>query len=186
MSSLLDALEKAKRSRGSDAVRLSEFHAEPARKSRVRWLILILVALILGIVGYWQYYEYNKACGDCSAQGNAMPQAPEELNEEASTVDSSQDISSLYGPTLPLITQLTPNLRASLPPMQYQAHVYSQETGRGFVMINSQRLEVGGFVGTAQIQEIDDRGVIFQSQGVRFRLLALQDFVPSEGNESAN
>jgi hypothetical protein len=70
--------------------------------------------------------------------------------------------------------------------MQYQAHVYSQETGQGFVMINSQRFGVGGFVGTAQIQEIDDLGVIFQSQGVRFRLLALQDFESLDGNESAN
>ncbi len=186
MSSLLDALEKAKRERGSDAVRLSEFHAEPPRKSRVRWLVLVLVVFILGIVGYWQYYEYYKACGDCSEQVNAMPQAPEMLHEDASNVDSSQDISSLYEPSVLLISQLTPNLRASLPSMQYQAHVYSQETGQGFVMINAQRLTVGGFVGTAQIQEIDDVGVIFQSQGIRFRLLALEDFDPSEGNESAN
>lgn len=186
MSSLLDALEKAKRERGSDAVRLSEFNALPPRKKRVRWLLLLFVAFILGVAGYWQYYEYYKVCGDCSAQGLDIANTSEMSDEGGSDFESSQDISSLYEPSLPLIDQLSPSLRASLPSMQYQAHVYSQETGQGFVMINSQRLGVGGFVGTAQIQEIDDLGVIFQSQGVRFRLLALQDFEPIDGNESAN
>jgi len=187
MSSILDALEKAQRERGSDAPRLSESATSTGGVKRQygRYIIgVVVLVTLLGGTLVW-YEQYFKVCGDCGGLNELEPPFVAEHDEAslaASDEVSTTDIAQLYEAKLPTINELPSELRDALTPFNYQAHMFSIDTNRGFVMIDGSYLSVGHFVGGAQIQVIDEGGMILKFRGVEFRVEALQGFEQENTN----
>lgn len=72
----------------------------------------------------------------------------------------------------PLWQALAPRIRAELPPLNLDIHVYSESTDKRFVLINSVRYQQGDWLNEGPLLEaITEEGVILNHREQRFRLL---------------
>jgi general secretion pathway protein B len=71
----------------------------------------------------------------------------------------------------PLMQNLPKSVRAQLPPLELNIHVYSTDPSRRFVYINSQRYGEGSEVADGvSLEKITPNGVVLIHQGTPFRL----------------
>jgi general secretion pathway protein B len=73
-------------------------------------------------------------------------------------------------PAVPLIWELPPGVRQSLPRLAIAMHVYAEDPQRRFVILNEQRLVEGESTGGVSVREIRRDGVVLEAQGQRFLL----------------
>lgn len=79
--------------------------------------------------------------------------------------------------TLPSIRALDPGTRARLPNMYYSAHIFSNEEGKGFAIINDRSRYQGDVIGPGLfVQEVREEGVVLNFEGQSFLLEALTDW----------
>jgi general secretion pathway protein B len=88
-------------------------------------------------------------------------------NAEASTTPRS-DAGQLD--TLPPIAILSASERSALPPLKLSMHVYGDEPGKRFAIIDGQRVTEGSSLGAGIIEEIRRDGVVLNVNGRRILL----------------
>lgn len=137
----------------------------------------------------------------------ATPEAPAPMNKSAApgpTAEDASAVSSLYRApaeaepaqtavapglaqavrtamtqpaTLPSIRALDASTRARLPKMYYSAHIFSNEEGKGFAIINDRSRYKGDVIGPGLfVQEVREEGVVLNFEGQAFLLDALTDW----------
>lgn len=79
--------------------------------------------------------------------------------------------------TTPSIHSLPPGVKNRLPELYYSAHIFSNEEGKGFVIINDQSRYKGDVIARGlYVQEVLEEGVILNFEGTAFFLDALTDW----------
>ena len=73
--------------------------------------------------------------------------------------------------TAPLLRNLPATLRAQIPPLELNVHVYASDPNRRFVYINSQRHVEGNDIGNGiTLVQITRNGIVLKYQATHFRL----------------
>lgn len=79
----------------------------------------------------------------------------------------------------PPISDLPADVRMRLPTLYYSAHIFSNEEGKGFAIINGQRRYRGDVLGPAFfVVELREDGIVLNFENHRFFLDALTDWPP--------
>ncbi|MFD0725676.1 general secretion pathway protein GspB [Lysobacter brunescens] len=68
------------------------------------------------------------------------------------------------------LSELDAGSRKQLPALKMSMHMWNQDAGRRFVILDGQRLGEGDLIGEAQVETITRDGVILNWQGARLRL----------------
>ncbi len=85
--------------------------------------------------------------------------APAPATEEANTA-----------PTLANLSDMPAEQRQQLPPLKLSMHVFSMDAGKRFAIIDGQRVNEGGLVGSVVIEQIRQDGVVLSVQGQSYLL----------------
>jgi len=98
-----------------------------------------------------------------------LPPAPVNATDNAeSSATPRSDAGQLE--TLPPIAILSASERAALPPLKLSMHVYGDEPGKRFAIIDGQRVTEGSSLGASIIEEIRRDGVVLNINGRRILL----------------
>jgi len=75
------------------------------------------------------------------------------------------------------IAELPEDVKRNLPAITFAGHVYSSSKSQRSVMLNGKKMREGEEVAKGMVlDQITVEGVVFRSQGYRFKLGALQDW----------
>lgn len=92
------------------------------------------------------------------------PQAPPESPAAATAAESSAEESL---PTLAVLDSVT---RGTLPPLKLSMHVWGQEPGKRFAIVDGQRVAEGSLLGNGVVEQIRRDGVVINVNGQRLLL----------------
>jgi general secretion pathway protein B len=176
MSFIHEALKRSERARRLlGASRLEPADAALAPPSRSRWLPWIIVLLVANF-GLLAWFGWQALAPDAPARpppagevrslerevgGAAPPEAP------ATTVRSVATEGATRGEVATLDALPTP-VRAALPPLHIDAHVWSDDPAQRFAIIDLKRRVVGDALGGgATLVEITADGVVVEVAGQR-------------------
>ncbi len=102
-------------------------------------------------------------------------------NEVASTTTAEntiQDEEQIVDPKIPLITELPSEIKKSIPDINFNAHVYSENQGGGFVILNGLSRSEGNQIAVGLfIDKILEDSVILSYHGTQFKLLSMKSWV---------
>ena len=74
-------------------------------------------------------------------------------------------------PAIPLLEELPPDLKATIPDLSFAGHVYAAEGKQRMIMINMRVVREGDMVSSGLIlEEIEENGVVLRYQEVTFRV----------------
>jgi general secretion pathway protein B len=76
------------------------------------------------------------------------------------------------------IELLPSDLQSSLPPLRYQAHIYSTEVSKRWIKLNNRELYEGDSIGALRVVEITPEQTLFDFDGYEFSMKAMQDWLP--------
>lgn len=92
-------------------------------------------------------------------------------------VDAARQALSLT--PVPSVSELPADVRLRLPKLYYSAHIFSNEEGKGFAIINGQRRYRGDVLGPALfVVELREEGIVLNFENHTFLLDALTDWPP--------
>lgn len=178
MSLILDALRRADRSRERDVGRrvtqAMPPRAQPRSLTRAAlWLALVAV-VAAGVAGWLARPALDRAI-EPESPPRVIPVAPpvrgSSLAEIAVPARDATDAPAL--PPAPLLSTLSAAVRASVPPLSVNAHVWSDDPAKRFVMLNGRLYRDGEVVedGLRLVAVLAD-GAELEWRGVRFRIPA--------------
>ena len=98
----------------------------------------------------------------------AAPAPPPEATPPPARIPATVDATT-DAPVLTL-ADLTPEERRALPPLKLSMHLWNEDPGRRFVILDGHRLGEGDRTGNAIVERIDPAGVILATDGRRIRL----------------
>jgi general secretion pathway protein B len=78
---------------------------------------------------------------------------------------------------VPFLANLSQQTKDGIPTIMYQRHDYSGDPARSSVVINGKTLRAGGSASGVKVVEILPDSAVFEYQGTRFRLRALNSWV---------
>jgi len=73
-------------------------------------------------------------------------------------------------PALANLSDMPAEQRQQLPPLKLSMHVFSMDAGKRFAIIDGQRVNEGGLVGSVVIEQIRQDGVVLSVQGQSYLL----------------
>lgn len=174
MSLILDALRRAERERERDLGRRLT-HALPPRARRSRgWLgtvAVLVVVLAVGGVYVSRQSQIGSHIGDIGSHS-------EEIVPPAARTGSSLAEITLREPEpaprqrVPVLQELPEPVRTTVPALTLNAHFWSSDPARRFVLIGMQRYREGDTVRDGlRLVEIVPEGAEMDWRGTRFRIL---------------
>ena len=87
------------------------------------------------------------------------------MEERSSTVTESVD------PQAPLMNDLPADVRAALPPLSLDVHVYAPAVQDRFVLLNMKKYHEGDQIDEgSRLEEITSEGAVLSYRGQRFRI----------------
>lgn len=182
MSLILDALRRAERARDKDLTRrISESGAPPLRRrSRPWWpAMLVTIVVVLAAATLWVRNGVDTVPPTIAepppVQLTAQP--PATVARGSSLADISVPEPPPAAPEqraqAPMFAELPAAQRAAIPSVSVDAHFWSIDPGRRFVMLDMRRVGAGEMVRPGlRVVEIHADSVELDWQGTRFRLPA--------------
>lgn len=178
MSLILDALRRAERARDKDLTRrISESAALPLRRRHSVWLpaMLVAIAFVLVATALWVRNEPDPVVPIIAAPPPA--QQPSIFARGSSLADISVPEPPPAAPgqqvAAPMFAELSAAQRASIPSVSVDAHFWSADPARRFVMLDMARFSAGDQVRPGlRVVAIHADSVELDWQGTRFRLPA--------------
>ena len=80
--------------------------------------------------------------------------------------------------TIPLLTERSLRFQRKIPSIDYAMHVYAEDSGNGFVMMNGEKRRVGSQLAPdLRVIAILENSTVLDYQGIQFRLDALNSWV---------
>ena len=80
---------------------------------------------------------------------------------------------------IPSIYQLSLSLQASIPAIDYGAHIYATDNSSGFVILNGARARVGDSLANGvYVEKIEEEQVVLSYNGTLFALPAMKSWTP--------
>lgn len=178
MSLILDALRRADRSRERDVGRRVTQalppRAQPRTMARVALFAAFIVAIAVGIAG-WFARPVQLVTAEPTQPPRMIDVAPQvrgsSLAEIAIPIREATGISAR--PPAPLLSTLSTAVRASIPQLAVNAHVWSDDPAKRFVMLNGRLYRDGDTVqdGLRLVEVLTD-GAELEWRGLRFRVPA--------------
>lgn len=115
---------------------------------------------------------YKQPATEKKASAPAINKVPAVKEEPA--IDNTRFILQ----QIPLITERSSRFQRSIPNIDYEVHVYSEEGGAGFVKLNGNIVRVGAqLVPGLRLIAILNDSIVLDLNGVQFRLPALNSWV---------
>lgn len=97
-----------------------------------------------------------------------LPSPPPEPVEPVAGIAATAPVSAVGVP--PLLEELDPAQRQTLPALSLDVHVYAEQPQRRFVLLNLRKLREGDRIENTLVEAITPDGVVLSHQGLRFRL----------------
>ncbi len=178
MSLILDALRRADRSRERDVSRrvtqAMPPRAQPRPLTRTALWVALVAVVGAGIAGWLTRPSFQTSTAPAAAPSVIEITPPvhgSSLAEISVPTRAAVDTPAL--PPAPLLSTLSTAVRASVPPLAVDAHVWSDNATRRFVMLNGRLYREGDIVqdGLRLISVLPD-GAELEWRGVRFRIPA--------------
>jgi len=184
MSFILDALKKADQQRqGTLRPNLHTLLVTPSPRPRPGKGLIILIALILlglgiaiGSLQPWLTDAPVPAVAEPASEHHTKPApATEALAAHPAQAPAPLPASppaAQIAPSVDVIQydQLPASLRATLPPLVVQFHVYAREVAERRVMLDNLMLSQGALFGDGlSLEEITPNGIVLTYRGYRFR-----------------
>ncbi|MEX0899414.1 MAG: general secretion pathway protein GspB [Gammaproteobacteria bacterium] len=178
MSLILDALRRADRSRERDVGRRITQAMPPRARPRATRVALLtaLVLVVAASISGW----FARPLLDSPAEAPEPPPRLVEVTPQvrgSSLAEISVPARAVAGtptrPPAPLLSTLTAAVRSSVPPLTVNAHVWSDEPTKRFVMLNGRMYRDGEIVqdGLRLVAVLVD-GAELEWRGIRFRVPA--------------
>ncbi len=148
-----------------------DWSSRSPRKIGLKPTLLALLLLTVAVVAFqieWQ--SYIGTFKSTSLQEGSLT----EIEGPRPLVDKTTASDSLVWDRFQPLTTAPTEVRNAVGPIDYAAHVYVEETDRGFAFVNGERKVVGSFIGRGQIQLLNRDGIIVMVAGERYSLAALQ------------
>lgn len=180
MSLILDALRRAEDARDRDLGRRIS-HGLPLRERRrwPMWMFFgVLVLVAAGVSAWWLTLPSGTVEGvpvQPVARVNVPAHVPARGSSLADIPLPSPASQAVEAPRsqAPLLHELPQAIRVTVPALTVNAHVWTQDPSRRFVLLNMQRFRDGDRVQDGlQLVTILPEGVELDWQGTRFRLLS--------------
>lgn len=201
MSYILEALKKSDKDRKREVVPdLSSDHSfsSPRREEGktpfwLRPIVLILLCLTVSalfwllFLGRQQVETVEEVDPVVAVTPMPVPEKPvvqtpefkQQINKEVTEVMSEivavpepeKPEEPVVAPVVPLLEELPPDLKATIPQLSFAGHVYAAERKRRMIMINMRVVREGNMVSPGLIlQEIEENGVVLRYQEITFRV----------------
>lgn len=178
MSLILEALRRADRSRERDVGRrvtqAMPPRARPRAFSRVVLFAALATAVAAGVSGWLARPELN-AGAEPTTPPRVMEVTPRVRGSSLAeiTVPVREPTSVRALPPAPFLSTLSTAVQASVPPLAVNAHVWSDDPAKRFVMLNGRLHRDGGVIqdGLRLVAVLPD-GAELEWRGVRFRIPA--------------
>jgi general secretion pathway protein B len=94
----------------------------------------------------------------------ALPEIPATFSTSAPAVEAPAEEAL---PTLAVLDSIT---RGTLPPLKLSMHVWGQEPGKRFAIVDGQRVAEGSLLGNGVVEQIRRDGVVINVNGQRLLL----------------
>jgi hypothetical protein len=180
MSLILDALRRAERARDKDLTRrISESGAPSLRPRHRSWLPVMLAVTVVILVATVLWVSDEPDPVPATVAEPLPAQQPVTIARGSSLAEISvpepEPLPATAVPraTTPMFAELSATQRASIPSISIDAHFWSADPARRFVMLNMARFSAGDLVRPGlRVVEIHADSVEFDWQGTRFRLPA--------------
>ena len=113
------------------------------------------------------------------------PEFKQQINKEVTEVTEVTEVMSeivavpepekpeepVVAPVIPLLEELPPDLKATIPQLSFAGPVYADEGKRRMIMINMRVVREGNMVSPGLVlQEIEENGVVLRYQEITFRV----------------
>jgi len=180
MSLILDALRRAEEARDRDLGRRIS-HGLPLKKHRrwPIWMLLVVLVLVAGGISAWRLSLPVGTIEGIASEPAVRVVAPtlnpprgSSLADIPLPTPASQPIEAPRS-RAPLLHELPEAIRMTVPALTVNAHVWTQDPSRRFVLLDMQRFRDGDRVRDGlQLVAILPEGVELDWQGTRFRLLS--------------
>jgi len=102
--------------------------------------------------------------------GNAAAPAPPAAALASADVAPSPPSPTLATEALPRLSDLDSDARRALPPLKLSMHMWNEAPAQRFVIIDGNRVGIGGRVGEVEIADIVADGVVLDWHGRRIKL----------------
>jgi len=165
----------------------------PVLSSRFNWQTASALTVILGTLGYIGFNNYGQlqqrffaaeqtaelidtTPSEQQTAAKVTQQVAEQPVAAPEKVSKSliKDQRELTWAELPNLLEASREVQETVGAIDYAAHVYAGETGKGFALINRDRKKPGSFIGQARVEKLDEKGLILSLDGQRFKLPALK------------
>lgn len=172
MSLILDALRRADRSRERDVGRrVTEAmppRARPRSLSLIALFAVLTASIVVGVVGWFARPAPTSPPRIIEVTPQVRGSSLDEIAIPARTATQPPAL-----PPAPLLSTLSAALQASVPPLAVNAHVWSDDPAKRFVMLNGRLYRDGDVVqdGLRLVTVLTD-GAELEWRGVRFRVPA--------------
>jgi general secretion pathway protein B len=178
MSLILDALRRADRSRERDvARRVTQAlppRAQPRSGTRLALFATLLAVAVAGVAG-WLARPALDGRAEPAPSVYRVEVAPRVRGSSLAEISvPARDVSVAPAlPPAPLLSTLSAAVRASVPPLTVNAHVWSDDPAKRFMMLNGRLYRDGDIVedGLRLVAVLAD-GAELEWRGVRFRVPA--------------
>lgn len=176
MSLILDALRRAERGRARDLGQRIGQALPPRAKRGRRWTLpLVAVALVataaVAVVALWPRNAPDIVIEPTTPVTTRTPAGSSLAEIPVPEPDPAPDLSEPE--RAPLLQELPATVRAGIPGVSLDAHFWSPDPDRRFVMVGMDRYRVGDRMPDGlRVNAILPEGVEFDWRGTRFRILA--------------
>lgn len=101
---------------------------------------------------------------------STQPEAPSVPVSNAPVAMAEPEASAPAEESLPTLAVLDASSRAALPPLKLSMHVYAEEPGKRFAIVDGQRISEGALLGPGVVEAIRRDGVVININGRRLLL----------------
>lgn len=124
------------------------------------------------------YAQGEKKQSSLREEKERLDERLELLKADTSNTLRKRDVKSDLYSQIPQALELSRNKQQAIPRLEYATHVYSQETGSGFIIINNKKYRRGDQVMPGLVLlEIQQDFSVFDLNGTLFKLPALNSWI---------
>lgn len=173
MSLILDALRRADRSRERDVGRRVTQAMPPRARPRSLPRVTLLAVLVVAAIGVAGWLARPAPMETVTAPRVVEVAPPIRGSSLADIAIPTRAAERTAPPPAPMLAMLPAAVRASVPPLVVNAHVWSDDPAKRFVMLNGRLFRDGEVVqdGLRLVAVLAD-GAELEWRGVRFRVPA--------------
>ena len=172
MSLILDALRRADATRERDVVRRVTQALPPRARTGARGPWMLVAGALLAGVGAWLAWS-ARTTAPVSVAGPPRVVETQPVTRGSSLADipvPQRDAPATDAPfAAPALGNLPPAVRAGLPPIELNAHVWSEDPAKRFVMVDMRVVRPGESVQDGlRLTAVTPDGAVFDWRGTHF------------------